>query len=151
MAVSPFTGTNWEGAGVAPDIEIPSYKAFDVAYLEAVKKLRARTTDQEVLHELDWILPVLEANVNPVVVSEDILKSYAGNYGPVTIIYDYATLMMRQINRRPIQLLPMSKTEFRYPRMDEWRVIFHPDSDGTTDSITVYGSDGSRYGLVRKQ
>ena len=151
MAVSPFTGTNWEGVGVEPDIEVPSYEAFDIAYLEAVKKLRARTTDEDVLSELDWILPVLEANVHPVVVGEDILKSYAGKYGPAKIIYDHAVLMMQQPNRRPIELLPMSRTEFRYPRMDEWRVEFHPEPNGITDSITIYGSDGSRYGFTRSQ
>ena len=151
MAVSPFTGTNWESVGVAPDIDVPSYKAFDVAYLEAVRKLRARTTDEDVLRELNWILPVLEANVNPVVVDEDVLKSYAGKYGPVTILYDYAALMMQQANRRPFALLPMSQTEFRYPEMNEWRILFHPDADGKTDSITVYDDSGSRYGFARNE
>ncbi len=151
MAVSPFTGTNWEGVGVAPDIDVPSYKAFDIAYLEAVRKLRARTTDEDVLSELNWILPVLEANVNPVVVAEDVLKSYAGKYGPVTILYDYATLMMQQINRRPFALLPMSQTEFRYPEMNEWRILFHPDADGKADSITVYDDTGDRYGFARSE
>jgi len=151
MAVSPFTGTNWEGVGVEPDIDVPSYEAFDVAYLKAVKGLKARISDEETLGELDWILPVLEANLNPVIVGENVLKSYAGKYGPVKILYDHAALMMQQINRRPIELLPMSQTEFRYPRMDEWRVTFHPDPEGVTDSITLYGDDGSLYNFGRSE
>lgn len=148
-AVSPFTGTNWEGVGVTPDIEVPSYKAFDVAYLEAVKGIKARTTDEDQLAKLDWVLPVLEANLNPVVVSEDILNSYSGKFKYVDIIYDHATLMMQMVNRRPMKMLPMSETMFQCPELDNWRLEFHPGAEGTTDSLTAYGSDGSRHVVPR--
>jgi C-terminal processing protease CtpA/Prc len=102
-AISPFTGTNWEGVGVAPDIEVPSYKAYDVAYLEALKKIKARTTDEERLAELNWILPDLEANLNPVIVAEDVLKSYAGEYGPAKVTFDHGSLLAQAPNRRPMK------------------------------------------------
>ena len=31
-AINPISGTNWEGVGVKPDIEVPADEAFDVAY-----------------------------------------------------------------------------------------------------------------------
>jgi C-terminal processing protease CtpA/Prc len=31
-AINPVTGTNWEGTGVEPDIELPADEAFDAAY-----------------------------------------------------------------------------------------------------------------------
>jgi len=31
-AINPVTGTNWEGTGVEPDIELPAGEAFDAAY-----------------------------------------------------------------------------------------------------------------------
>ena len=31
-AINPISGTNWEGVGVRPHIEVPAAKAFDVAY-----------------------------------------------------------------------------------------------------------------------
>ncbi|PZG09272.1 S41 family peptidase [Nonomuraea aridisoli] len=36
-AINPVTGTNWEGVGVAPDIEMPADKAFDHAYTLALR------------------------------------------------------------------------------------------------------------------
>jgi C-terminal processing protease CtpA/Prc len=35
-AVSPITGGNWEGVGVAPDIEVSAEAAFDRAFQLAV-------------------------------------------------------------------------------------------------------------------
>lgn len=35
-AINAVTGTNWEGTGVTPDIEVPSDDAFDVAYRMAL-------------------------------------------------------------------------------------------------------------------
>lgn len=36
-AVNPVTGTNWEGVGVTPDIELPAGEAFDHAYALGLK------------------------------------------------------------------------------------------------------------------
>lgn len=43
---SPVTGTNWEGVGVAPDIAVSPAKALLTARLEAVRTLRAATSDE---------------------------------------------------------------------------------------------------------
>jgi C-terminal processing protease CtpA/Prc len=44
-AISPITKTNWEGVGVAPDISMPADQALDAAYLMALEKVVAATTD----------------------------------------------------------------------------------------------------------
>ena len=44
-AISPVTKTNWEGVGVSPDIAIPADQALDHAYLLALEKVVAGTTD----------------------------------------------------------------------------------------------------------
>lgn len=41
--VDTVTGTDWEGTGIAPDVEASPDRALDVAYLEALRKIRART------------------------------------------------------------------------------------------------------------
>lgn len=39
-ALNPRTGTNWEGCGVTPDIQVPHEQAFHVAYVAALKHLQ---------------------------------------------------------------------------------------------------------------
>lgn len=36
-AINPVTGTNWEGVGVQPEIDVPAEKAFDSAYALALE------------------------------------------------------------------------------------------------------------------
>jgi C-terminal processing protease CtpA/Prc len=40
-SINPVTGTNWEGVGVLPDIEVPAAEAFDRAYQEALAHVGA--------------------------------------------------------------------------------------------------------------
>jgi C-terminal processing protease CtpA/Prc len=41
-SVNPITGTNWEGAGVEPDVSVPADKAQAVAYVAALRQVIAR-------------------------------------------------------------------------------------------------------------
>lgn len=38
-AINPISGTNWEGVGVVPHIEVPADEAFEVAYQKATSNL----------------------------------------------------------------------------------------------------------------
>jgi C-terminal processing protease CtpA/Prc len=38
--IHPVSGTNWEGCGVAPDVEVPAGEAFEVAYKTALEAVR---------------------------------------------------------------------------------------------------------------
>jgi hypothetical protein len=44
-AINPISKTNWEGTGVAPDVAVPADQAFDRAYVLALEKVIAATTD----------------------------------------------------------------------------------------------------------
>ena len=44
-AISPITKTNWEGTGVQPDVALPAPQALDAAYVMALEKVVAETTD----------------------------------------------------------------------------------------------------------
>ncbi|NIM12503.1 MAG: hypothetical protein GTO45_10385, partial [Candidatus Aminicenantes bacterium] len=52
-AINPISGTNWEGTGIKPDIEVPQEEAFDTAYKLAVKNLLAKTTTPEEKRRLE--------------------------------------------------------------------------------------------------
>jgi C-terminal processing protease CtpA/Prc len=59
-AVSPVTGTNWEGVGVAPDIRVDTAAAFSTAYIQALKALEARSTDADRKDDLNSVLRDVE-------------------------------------------------------------------------------------------
>jgi retinol-binding protein 3 len=46
-AINPITKTNWEGTGVAPDVQAPADRAFDVAYLGALEQVVAAEKDEK--------------------------------------------------------------------------------------------------------
>ncbi len=54
-AVNPVTGTNWEGKGIKPHVEVPSGEAFEKAYELALKKMAEKgDKDKKKLLEGDF-------------------------------------------------------------------------------------------------
>jgi C-terminal processing protease CtpA/Prc len=40
-SVNPVTGTNWQGTGVVPDVDVPEAQAYEVAYATALRHVLA--------------------------------------------------------------------------------------------------------------
>lgn len=59
-AVSPISGTNWEGVGIAPDIAVNADGALQAAQLRALQTLEARTTDADRKQYLHSVIRDLE-------------------------------------------------------------------------------------------
>jgi hypothetical protein len=69
--INPITGTNWEGTGVLPDVEVPAEEAFKVAHIAALKKVLSAAGEnvtgplQAVVEEARTTLAELEAVLEP--------------------------------------------------------------------------------------
>ncbi|MEV4410753.1 S41 family peptidase [Catellatospora sp. NPDC049609] len=50
-SINPVTGTNWEGVGVKPDLEVPAEQAFTVAYRAALRHVLDTATAPLILDE----------------------------------------------------------------------------------------------------
>jgi retinol-binding protein 3 len=64
-AINPITKTNWEGAGVQPDLAAPASDALRVAHAAAVRKAIEQVTDQARRRELQDLLMELEVPAKP--------------------------------------------------------------------------------------
>jgi len=129
-AINPVSGTNWEGTGVAPDIEVPADQAFDAAYLDALGKLRERDVSDEEAFVLDWAIVGLDARLNPVEVDVATLESYAGDYGPRHLRVEEGRLVYQRDDRDPFVATSMTETLFGFDALPYFRLEIVLGDDG---------------------
>ena len=134
-AINPITGTNWEGTGVKPDIEVPRDKAYDVAYSKALKGLLDKTTDPDKKGALVWMSEKQEAILNPVTIGLDTLKQYAGTYADRVITLENGELYYQRQGRPKFRLIPMNATTFMLDGLDSFRLQFVRDASGNVSEV----------------
>ena len=141
-AVNPISGTNWEGTGVTPDIEVPADQALDAAYLDALGKLRERDMSDEEAFVLDWAIQGLDARLNPVEVDVATLESYAGDYGPRHLRVESGRLLYNRDDRDPIVATPMTETMFSFDAVPYFRVEIVLGDDGAPVKLIGHYENG---------
>ena len=141
-AINPISGTNWEGVGVQPDIEVPADQALDTAYLDALTKLREKAGDEQVAYTFDWAIAGLEARLNPVEVNIATLETYAGDYGPRHLRVVDGVLMYNRDDRDPIVATPMTETLFRFDAVEYFRLEVVLGEDGVPVKLIGYYENG---------
>lgn len=113
----PVSHGNWEGIGVAPDVETSSSQALDVAQMRALDRLSgdAKTTT-EARTEYAWAKTGVEARLHPVTLPPSTLAALAGRYGkpeagpgPIEIAYRDDALWLSRPNRPTARLSPLTQ------------------------------------------
>jgi len=138
-AINPITGTNWEGVGISPDIVVPADQALEAAHLDALKKIKEKTSDERVIENLDWAISTFEAKFNPITVEEQTLKSYAGSYGPRQIRFEDGGLVYQREGRPAFKMIPMTEDTFWFEDIDYFRIKFVKDGNGNvTELVGLY-------------
>ena len=141
-ARNPITGTNWEGTGVTPDIDVPADQALDRALMEAYGEFEQSATDEDRRRELDWMREALEVAHNPVVLSEAELALYAGDYGPRDIWVEAGGLVYQREGRDPMRLTALGDHRFKFADDDEYRLVFQMDRRGEATALELQVVDG---------
>jgi len=141
-AINPISGTNWEGTGVTPDIEVPADQALDAAYLDALTKLRARDMSDEEAFTLDWAIVGLEARLQPVEVDVATLESYAGDYGPRHLRVEGGKLIYQRDERDPFEATPMTETLFTFEGLAYFRLEVVVGDDGVPVKLVGHYDNG---------
>ncbi|MCP3143230.1 S41 family peptidase [Pyxidicoccus xibeiensis] len=143
-AVNPITGTNWEGTGVTPDLQVAADRALDAAHVEALKTLRARASDDARKARLTWALQRVEALAAPVTLSPEVLKGLAGTYGDFRLSYEDGSLWCQWRQELPrSQVIPLSADLFMLDDgMDVFRFRVEKDAAGRVKGLTALFPDG---------
>jgi retinol-binding protein 3 len=141
-AVNPYSKTNWEGTGVAPDVQVQAAEAFDRAYRMAVEKLAAKAADPMQKAQYEWIISGLDAKANPAQVEEMVLKTYAGVYGERKVTFENGALFYQRTGPK-FRLKPMTRTLFAVEGLDDFRVEFTVKDGQAVELVGLY-DDGGR-------
>jgi hypothetical protein len=142
-AVNPITGTNWEGTGVAPDLQVPADKALEAAHLDALKKLRTSAKDDKRKQQLAWAIQRVEALTTPVTLPAEVLKGFAGRYGRGTLVYENGSLWYQWRQDGPkIRVVPMTTDTLMLDGADMVRLRIEKDAAGKVTGLTELFADG---------
>ncbi|MFH1679855.1 MAG: S41 family peptidase [Candidatus Eisenbacteria bacterium] len=140
--VNPVTGTNWEGVGVEPDVEVPSDEALDRAHLLALEKIRDRCGDEKRRGKIEWARSWIEGEREPARLSPDQLREFEGTYGPrvVALVGDH--LEARRGAGDPHRLVPIGGDTFLLENLYYVRYRFGRDEAGRVAEILSLTEEG---------
>ncbi len=141
-AINPVTGTNWEGVGIPPHIEVPEAEALDRAHIEALKKIKENSYHEVQKQQITWILDYKQTLMNPVAIGTELMQKYAGVYGPRTITVEDGQLYYQRVERPKYQMIPMSADTFVFEDLEYFRLRIDTDESGNIVSVTGLYDNG---------
>lgn len=141
-AINPISGTNWEGTGVEPDIKVPKEEALETAQLEAMKNLIPKIKDENRKKALEFSYQIIKTLKDPFKLSDKILKSYAGVYGPRVLSFENGELFYQRIDRLKYKMIPVSETMFCFEDLEFFMLEIAIDEKGTPLKLIGHYDDG---------
>jgi len=140
--VSPITGTNWEGTGVKPDIAIAADSALDAAVLGYYNYQLANTSDSAQIKNISWARDMLLARLHPYPVDTVLEKKYTGIYGSRAITLEAGAFFYTGTNGKKTRLVQLSANIFKLADIDNMKIEFICDSNGTPTTMRFIFGDG---------
>lgn len=139
-AINPISNTNWEGTGVEPDIKVPASEALLEAQIKAIKKMMADAEGPDKA-QYEWAMTGLNAELHPVDVSDETLRTYAGNFGERTITYKDGSLYYQRGEGEIHELRPLTEDLFKVGSLTFFRLKILKE-DGQVVGLRGYYSNG---------
>ena len=140
-AINPVSKINWEGTGVEPDLKIIPSKALDLAYFTALNKLNNSFANEQQKQTLKWLIPEVEAKLNPVTLSAEQLQNYIGNYDDIEIQQVNNELFIK-MGRYKYLLKPLNESIFEIDKLKNIRVQFNRYYDRKISELSLLYNDG---------
>ncbi|KFN48235.1 S41 family peptidase [Arenimonas composti] len=138
--INPVTGSNWEGDGVIPAIEVPARDALQVAQVHALEAyVSRRGADTPMGYR--WVLEALKAPRESTGAGE--LAAYVGEYGQIRVALENGNLMMYD-RRRPARTLRALGNGVFFDVENPLRRVAFEREGGQVVALEVRFSEGGR-------
>jgi len=136
-------GTDFEGVGVKPDVEVPAHEALDIAHRAAIERLTLDPMHKANAQLYAWLLPVIDARIEPIKLSAAQLQAIAGKYEGRTLSRDGDDLIYSWGGKFWDRLIPLSETLFMPERAEHLRFEVLKEKDTATALRRISSSGGS--------
>lgn len=134
--INAKTGTNWREKGVNPDIPCPSENALNIAYENALQKLKNNAKEAGVIKDLDNAQSSLkEASVERSNSDNEDLSEYVGQYGETTISLENGKLYTKK------PTVPI-KLELKRKKGDLFEIVIPPNTRGNVPDLRFDRENG---------
>lgn len=138
--INPITRTNWEGAGVKPDVRVAADRALERAQILALEAMLAKSAEGPDALETRWILEARRAQQSPPKGAP--LAEYAGPYTDVTISTQRNGLLLQRGSRPPVALMRLKDDAFFVTDEPFRRVLFERDAAGKVKGFQLVRANG---------
>jgi hypothetical protein len=133
----------WEGAGLAPDVEVSPDRGFETAHLQALRTLQRRLSDTVAAGKIKWGIDGYEAVLEPKTIGLNVLRSYVGRYRKARVVLEGKDLFVQFDDQPRNRLRAISSDFFLIEGRDDLRLRFVGEPGKITAMERIY-SDGYR-------
>jgi hypothetical protein len=147
QTISPITNSNWEGTGVLPDVEVKADLALIKAQSLIFNKIISKETDKAKIDEAKWFLKELNAELVPVVLSPEVIKSHTGKFGSRSITLENGELYYQREGKPKYKLIALEESLFRIEGLENYQLQFNKDVTGKINKITILIYQGFGKGI----
>lgn len=141
-ALNPVTGTNWQGTGVAPDVEVDAEAAFTTARRLALEALEPTAKDALHQREIRWAREELDAREHLHRLAPAELAVYVGTFGDRRIWLEDGILRYQRAQRSPRRMQPLGDDRFLHEGVEGFRTRFERAPDGEVLRLVDEWVDG---------
>lgn len=145
------TATNWEGTGVLPDVKTSAREALAAAHFEALKSIKAKSTNEKERARMDWALVRAQARYSPPTITAQDLERLAGSYEKSRVWVEGGQLRFQRESDSPYLLVPITGSVFASETHDPVRIEFVLQPGKSTQKLLFTDEDGSVHELAKSK
>jgi tetratricopeptide (TPR) repeat protein len=140
---------------------ISAQRGLGVIYLDVGEGKKALEIFEKILEKepdntfvkgcIPWTREMIQAEENPVSLSDEILQKYAGDYGPRHVTFREGNLYYQRDGNDEFLLIPLNDNTFMLKNYGRFRLSFVADEDGRIEKIVGLYIEGRTDESIRDE